>query len=94
MAQLPARPATDPEGVLADAATAAGARGAKLAGGGLGGCVLALADDDHGVDFGDGVGRGFGRRLLRQGGSGNERRQDGGKQRHHAIGGGKTGRHE
>jgi len=31
-------------GSLVDAATAAGARGAKLTGGGLGGCVLALAD--------------------------------------------------
>lgn len=29
---------------LVDAATAAGARGAKLTGGGLGGCILALAD--------------------------------------------------
>lgn len=35
---------------LVDAATAAGARGAKLTGGGLGGCVLALADDDESAE--------------------------------------------
>ena len=35
---------------LVDAATAAGARGAKLTGGGLGGCVLALADDDDSAE--------------------------------------------
>src|SRR5699024_8347300 len=35
---------------LVAAATAAGARGAKLTGGGLGGCVLALADDDESAD--------------------------------------------
>ena len=35
---------------LVAAATAAGARGAKLTGGGLGGCVLALADDDESAE--------------------------------------------
>ena len=35
---------------LVDAATAAGAWGAKLTGGGLGGCVLALADDDDSAE--------------------------------------------
>ncbi|WP_210603918.1 mevalonate kinase [Brevibacterium oceani] len=35
---------------LVDAATAAGAKGAKLTGGGLGGCVLALADGDEAAE--------------------------------------------
>ena len=36
---------------LVDAATAAGAPGAKLTGGGLGGCVLALADSDDQAEY-------------------------------------------
>jgi mevalonate kinase len=35
---------------LVEAATAAGARGAKLTGGGLGGCVLALADGEEAAE--------------------------------------------